>query len=65
LAYGIAVDPRPHGSDRLAIIAAPATFIARRYKRCAAFRLLHYWGEPIDRMDLQKKAMRLLIEHVC
>jgi hypothetical protein len=33
--------------------------------RYAAFLLSHYWDEPVDKMELHKKAIRILIEHVC
>jgi hypothetical protein len=33
--------------------------------RHAAYLVSHYWSEPIERMDLHRRAVRLLIEQVC
>ncbi len=33
--------------------------------RHVAYLVSHYWSEPIERMDLHRRAVRLLIEQVC
>jgi hypothetical protein len=50
-----------------AIMATPArSVVGLAVKaRHAAYLVSHYWSEPIERMDLHRRAVRLLIEQVC
>jgi hypothetical protein len=50
-----------------AIMATPArSVVGLAVKaRHVAYLVSHYWSEPIERMDLHRRAVRLLIEQVC
>ncbi|HTO68143.1 MAG TPA: hypothetical protein VMM15_43555, partial [Bradyrhizobium sp.] len=50
-----------------AIMATPARTIAGLgvKARHAAYVMSHYWEAPIDRIDWDARAVRLLIEAVC
>jgi hypothetical protein len=50
-----------------AIMATPAqSDVGLAVKaRHVAYLVSHYWSEPIERMDLHRRAVRLLIEQLC
>jgi hypothetical protein len=50
-----------------AIMATPACTIAGLAvkARHAAYVMSHYWDEPIDQIDWEAQAIRLLVEAVC